>query len=61
MSLLNCVQKFEKVSKIMQENQMWNLQLVTQQNNDKYANMTHYEIVSLNNKFDCHELNNMTN
>jgi hypothetical protein len=41
MSLLNCVRKFEKMSKIMQENQMWNLQLVTQQDNHKYANKTH--------------------
>jgi hypothetical protein len=40
---------------------MWNLQLVTQQKNDKYANMTHYEIESLNNQFDYHESNYITN
>jgi len=45
-SLLNYVQKFEKMSKIMQENQMWNLQLVTQQENDKYANMTHLIVMN---------------
>jgi hypothetical protein len=46
MSILNYVPKFEKMSKIMQENQMWNLQLVTQQENDKYANMTHLIIMN---------------
>jgi hypothetical protein len=55
------MQNFEKISKIMQENQMRNLQLVTQQDNDEYANMTHYEVESLSNKFDYHESNYITN
>jgi hypothetical protein len=53
--------KFDKISKIMQEDQMRNLQPVTQQDNDKYANMTHDEVESLSNKFDCHESNYITN
>ncbi len=61
MSLLNCVQKIENMNKIIQEKQMWNLQLVTQQDNDEYANTTHDEIESLSNKFDCHEFNYITN
>ncbi len=40
---------------------MRNLQLVTQQDNDEYANMTHYEVESLSNKFDYHESNYITN
>jgi hypothetical protein len=40
---LNRAQKNEKMSKIMQESQMWNLLLVTQQNNDEDANITHDE------------------
>jgi hypothetical protein len=55
------VQKIENMNKIIQEKQMWNLQLVTQQDNDEYANMTHDEIESLSNKFDCHESNYITN
>ncbi len=58
---LKHAQKFEKMSKIMQESQMWNLLFVTQQNNDEDANITHDEDESSNNKLDCHELNYKTN
>jgi hypothetical protein len=58
---LNRAQKNEKMSKIMQESQMWNLLLVTQQNNDEYANITHDEDESSSNNLGCHEAIYKTN
>ncbi len=40
---LSCAQKIEEMSKIVQESQMWNLLLITQQNIDEDANITHDE------------------
>ncbi len=40
---------------------MWNLLLVTQQDDDEHVDMTHDEDELLSNKFDCHGLNYRTN